>query len=379
METSNKDYRRCSVSVMDTIADPDITFDENGICNYYYDYQARAKSRLFTDPANAHRLPRILEEIKQSGKGRDYDCIIGVSGGVDSTYIAYKVKEFGLRPLAVHFDNGWNSELAVKNIENVLIKLGIDLFTFVIDWEEFKSLQLAFLRASTPDGEIPTDHAILALLFKVANEKGIQYIINGNNFATEFVMPQTWSYGHIDWRYIRTINKQFGSANLNDYPYITPLRYSYYTLIKRIKIISILNYMPYNKQEAMELLKEKLDWRYYGGKHYESIYTRFYQGYILPKKFSIDKRKAHLSTLIFSGQMTREEALAELEKPAYPPELFNEDRLFVLKKLDLTPESFDELMALPAKTYRDYPNQSKQLGKMRAVLNRLRGKGLMYS
>jgi N-acetyl sugar amidotransferase len=372
-------YRICSKSVMDTIADPDIIFDANGVCHYFHEYQERAKSRLFTDEKNAHKLPEIVGEIKKSGKGKDYDCLIGVSGGVDSTYVAYKVLELGLRPLAVHFDNGWNSELAVKNIENTLNKLGIDLFTYVIDWQEFKSLQLAFLKASTPDGEIPTDHAILALLFKIANEKKIKYIINGNNFATEFVMPRTWSYGHIDWRYISTINNLFGTTKLKDYPFITPFKYFYYSFLRRIRIVSILNYMPYNKAEAMELLRDKLDWKYYGGKHYESIYTRFYQGYILPEKFKIDKRKAHLSTLIFSGQITREEALKELEKPIYPIELFSEDKLFVQKKLDLTAEQFAAIMNLENKTYRDYPNQSKLLDKLKKGLNKLRGKGLMYS
>lgn len=374
-----QNFRRCSISVMDNIADPDVTFDKEGVCNYYYAYHERAKTRLFSDEASAHRLPQIINQIKQAGRGKDYDCLIGVSGGVDSTYIAYKMIEFGLRPLAVHFDNGWNSELAVKNIENTLNKLGIDLFTFVIDWQEFKSLQLAFLHASTPDGEIPTDHAILALLFKVANEKGIKYVINGNNFATEFIMPSTWSYGHIDWKYIKSINHHFGLLPLKDYPFITPAKYFYYSFVKRIKIISILNYMEYNKTEAMALLKDKLDWKYYGGKHYESIYTRFYQGYILPVKFKIDKRKAHLSTLIFSGQITREEALKELEKPIYPELMLEEDKLFVLKKLDLTARQFDDIMNMETKTYRDFPNQSKQMAKLRRMLNKLRGKGIMYS
>jgi len=373
------DYKICTHSVMDTIADPDITFDEKGICNYYYDYLKRAPVRLFNLDSDRHKLDRILSAIKKTGRGKDYDCLIGVSGGVDSTYVAYKVKELGLRPLAVHFDNGWNSELSVKNIENTLKKLDIDLFTYVIDWYEFKSLQLAFLKASTPDGEIPTDHAIMALLFKVANEHGIKYIINGNNFATESVLPATWSYGHIDWLYIRTINKRFGSGKLKSYPYITPLKYAYYTFIKRIRIVSILNYLPYNKEEAMALLKEKLDWKYYGGKHYESIYTRFFQGYILPQKFNIDKRKAHLSSLIFSNQITRDAALQELQKPVYPQGMLEEDKIFVQKKLELSPSEFDQILSAPTKTYRDYPNLAHRLNRMRKILNVLRGKGIMHS
>jgi N-acetyl sugar amidotransferase len=372
-------YKVCSVSVMDNIADPDIRFDEAGRSNYYYQHQEMAKLRMFNSAENSHKLDEIVSKIKKAGRGREYDCIIGISGGVDSTYVAYKVKELGLRPLAIHFDNGWNSELAVKNIENTLNKLDIDLFTYVIDWEAFRSLQLAFLRSSTPDGEIPTDHAIFALFFKIADEKSIKYIINGNNFETESIMPPTWSYGHIDWRYIRAINQQYGTSSLKRYPTITPLKYSYFTFVKGIRIVSLLNYMRYNKKEAMDILQNKLDWKYYGGKHYESIYTRFYQGYILPEKFKIDKRKAHISSLIFSGQLTREQGLKELEKPIYPEGLLNADKIFVLKKLGLTSEEFDKIMASPNKTFMDYPNQYHVLSKMRKSLNTLRGKGLAYS
>lgn len=367
----------CSLSVMDSISDPDISFDENGVCNYYYEYKRKEKQRVFSH--NIEEFNRIIAKIKLDGKNKEYDCLIGVSGGVDSTYLAYLVKQHGLRPLAVHFDNGWNSELSVKNIENTLTKLGIDLFTFVVDWEEFKSLQLAFLRASTPDGEIPTDHAIISLLFQVANQKNIKYILNGNNFATESVMPKTWSYGHIDWKYIKTINRLFGTNKLRDYPHITPAKYFYYSFIRKIKIVSILNYYPYKREEAMDVLKNKLDWKYYGGKHYESIYTRFFQGYILPQKFKIDKRKAHLSTLIFSGQLTREEAMNELKAEIYPHALRDEDMEFVKKKFNLSNEEFEELMNRPAKTYRDYPNTSNFLDNLRKIQNKLRAKKLIYS
>jgi len=367
------------MSVMDNIADPDITFDENGVCNYYYLFQERAKLRLFDTAKDKNKLNEIILKIKETGKTQEYDCIIGVSGGVDSTYVAYLVKQLGLRPLAVHFDNGWNSELAVKNIEQVLNKLNIDLITHVIDWEEFKSLQLAFLKSSTPDGEIPTDHAISALLYKIAKDKKVKYIINGNNFATESVMPLTWAYGHIDWKYIRWINGAFGSRKLRDYPHLTIVKYFYYAFLRGISSVSILNYLPYQKSEAMRVLQDELGWKYYGGKHYESIYTRFYQGYILPEKFKIDKRKAHLSTLIFSGQLTREEALLELKKPIYPGDLLVEDHAFVIKKLDLTEDSFKHLMQLPCKTFQDYPNQYNLLRFFRKTLNKLRGKGLMYS
>lgn len=378
-KAGEKAYQICSVSIMDNVSDPDIIFDENGICNYYYEYQKKAKQRLYNTEKDSNKLVELVNKIKKEGTGKEYDCLIGISGGVDSTYVAYKVKELGLRPLAIHFDNGWNSELAIKNIENTLKKLEIDLVTYVIDWEEFKSLQIAFLKASTPDGEIPTDHAIFSLLFKIASEHDIKFILNGNNFATEFVLPKTWSYGHIDWKYIHYINKKFGTTKLKQYPYLTIWRYFYYTLVKKIKIISILNYMDYDKSRAMKLLKEKLDWTYYGGKHYESVYTRFYQGFVLPEKFKIDKRKGHLSSLIFSGQISREDALKEIAKPTYPEGLLQEDFNFVLKKFGFTKEEFNAILALPNKTYRDYPNQSKVLDTLRKILNKLRELGLIYS
>jgi N-acetyl sugar amidotransferase len=363
---------------MDTVADPDITFDQDGVCNYYHEYHEKAKLRLFHD--QPQKLTQILEKIKASAKDKDYDCLIGVSGGVDSTYVAYLVKQWGLRPLAVHLDNGWNSELSIKNIEKTLNVLGIDLYTEVLDWEEFKAMQIAFLRSATPDLEIPTDHAIYSCLFKIANEKGIKYIIYGNNFASESVLPVSWSYGHLDWYYITQILKKFGNGlRLRSFPNITIPKYIYYTFIKGIRIVSILNYIQYTREEAMDVLQNKLDWKYYGGKHYESIYTRFFQGYILPQKFKIDKRKAHLSTLIFSGQLTREQALMELKKDTYPDSLMEEDREFVIKKFNLTREEFDAIMNLPNKTFRDYSNSSKLFKFLRKMLNVLRGKGLAYS
>jgi len=363
---------------MDTIADPDIMFDENGVCNYVHEYEQRAKLRIFKhDPS---KLEAIIQSIKETGKGSEYDCLIGISGGVDSTYVAYLTKKWGLRPLAVHLDNGWNSELSYKNIENALNKLGIDLYTHVLDWEEFKAMQIAFLKSSTPDLEIPTDHAIYSLLFHVASAKNIKYIIYGNNFETESIMPETWSYGHLDWFYITKILKRFAPGlKLRNYPNITIAKYFYYAFVKRIRIVSVLNYMHYKKEEAMKYLVDELGWKYYGGKHYESIYTRFFQGYILPKKFSIDKRKAHLSTLILSGQVTRDQALLELKKPPYPADLEQEDKAYVIKKFNMNESEFEKIMTLPNKTYRDYPNQRNLFRFLKKSLNSLRGKGVVHS
>ncbi|MGE7773622.1 N-acetyl sugar amidotransferase [Chitinophaga sp. NPDC101104] len=370
-----KAYRICTNCVMDT-SDPDITFDDNGKCNHCHKYEQSLVDRVF-DPETAKvKLEQLVTQVKAHGKGKDYDCLIGVSGGVDSTYVAYLVKTLGLRPLAVHLDNGWNSELAVKNIENVLTKMNIDLYTYVINWEEFRSLQLAFLKASTPDGEIPSDHAIFALLFKEAKKRGIKHIITGMNYRTESILPKSWAQGHLDWRYVKSVNKQFGRKPLRTFPHITIGNLFYAWGIKRTKYISILNYIDYKKTEVMRVLQDELGWKYYGGKHYESVYTRFYQSYVLPEKFNIDKRRAHLSNLILSGQVTRDEALEELKKPTCDPKIIAEDIEFTTKKLQISRQEFDEIMKLPVKSYQDYPNLEYWIQLMRKGVNLLRSKGL---
>ena len=236
----------CVQCVMDT-TDPDIQFDEQGICNHCKNYETVIDSRVFTGQEGKDKLDRMVTAMKKAGKNKSYDCLIGVSGGVDSTYTAYLVKQMGLRPLAVHFDNGWNSELAVSNIEKVLKKLDIDLYTHVVNWNEFKALQISFLKASTPDGEIPTDHAINALLFRQAAKHNIKYIISGLNFSTESIMPKAWSYGHMDWPYIKGIYKQFGkNLKLSTYPYISWSKLFYYTFFKGIRSFSMLNYIDYS-------------------------------------------------------------------------------------------------------------------------------------
>jgi N-acetyl sugar amidotransferase len=360
---------------MDT-SDPDITFDEKGVCSHCHRYDVELPKRVFKGTEAESKLNSLLSQIRASGKDKEYDCIIGVSGGVDSTYVAYITKKLGLRPLAIHFDNGWNSELAVSNIEKTLDKLGIDLFTYVIDWEEFRDLQLSFLKASTPDGEIPTDHAINALLFKQASKRNIKYIISGMNFATESMAVKAWSYGHSDWKYIRSVHKQFGSSSLKNYPHFNIFNLFAWTYMKKIKTVSILNYLNYNKKEVMNVLQNELGWVYYGGKHYESVYTRFFQGYILPQKFNIDKRRGHLSDLINSGQIKRETALSEIMTTGYDPVLMAQDKQFVMKKLLLTAEEFEDLMKLPKKTFIDFPNNEAKINELKKFVNYLRSKGM---
>jgi len=343
---------------MDT-TDPDIQFDENGICNHCRQYDESIKRYVFDGEEGKEKLRQIVNEIKESGKGKEYDCIIGVSGGVDSSFVAYKVKELGLRPLAVHLDNGWDSELAIKNVELLLKKLDIDLYTPVLDWEEFRDLQLSFLKASTPDSEIPTDHAIWAALYEMADQVKTKYVIFGCNFRTESHLPRSWSHGHMDWKYIKSIQHQFGNVPLNTFPHMNFLRYRQNLL--HHKSINILNYLDYSKKEAMKILENELGWKYYGGKHYESIYTRFYQGYILPRKFGFDKRRTHLSSLICSGEITRSEAIEELKNEPYLTELQNQDKEYVIKKFGITSEEFEDIMNLPKKRFEDYPSYEKSM------------------
>ncbi len=350
-------HRVCTRCIMDT-SDPEITFDTEGVCNHCKKYEADVKRLVFPGESGAKKLGDVVKSIKREGEGKEYDCIIGVSGGVDSSFTAYLVKKAGLRPLAVHLDNGWNSELAVKNVERLLNKLEIDLYTCVLDWEEFKSLQLAFLRASTPDSEIPSDHAIVATLYKKAKELGLRYIIPGTNIRTESHLPREWSQGHRDWLYIESINNQFGTRKLTTYPH--------YTFIDNIltqrnfRWVPILNYVDYVKFDAVKTLENELGWKYYGGKHYESIYTRFYQGYILPKKYGFDKRRSHLSSLICSSEMTRADALSEIQTDPYPPDMMESDKTFFLSKLGLTEQQFKEIMDTPPRRFQDYPSYEKK-------------------
>ena len=363
---------------MDSVGNIEFFLDEEGICNYCYEYRKKEKSRLIPDSLREEFLTDIKSKIKTAGKNKKYDCVIGVSGGGDSTFTAYQVKKLGLRPLAVHFDNGWNSELAVNNIQKTLESLDIDLYTYVVDWEEFKDLQRSFLKSSTPDGEIPTDHAILATLYYIAGKFGIKYIISGNNFKTEGVMPRYWAYGHIDWKYIKSVHKKYGIKRLKTYPHFTLFKFIWFTFFKKIQMISILNYIDYCKSEAMEIIYRELNWKNYGGKHYESNYTKFYQGYILPVKFGIDKRKLHLSALILSGQINRQDAIKELKSEPYPQDKLEFDKNYFRKKLNMDIQDFENILNEKKKTFFNYPNSYFMHNIYRKLLSFLRELGLFY-
>ena len=361
MIIDNKDpnYQQCSITVMDNIADPDIRFDANGVCNYYHEYQDAARQYVLTGEAGQKKLEELVNRKKSDGRGKRYDCLIGLSGGVDSTYVAWLAKQYGLRPLAVHLDNGWDSELAVRNVENIITRCGFDLFSLVIDWEEFRDIQLAYLYASVVDIEVVSDHAIFASMYKLAKEHNTGYIISGTNIVTEFIMPPSWLYDKMDYANLKDIHSRFGKKKLGTYPYFDFRKHVYYSAVLRLSPISILNYVPYNKKEVKEVIKKELDWRDYGGKHYESQFTKFYQAYILPEKFHIDKRKAHLSTLICSGQMTKPEAILELEKPLYDPAQLKSDKEYVMKKFGLSPEEFEKIMHLPVQKHGVFKSDRK--------------------
>lgn len=339
----------CSRCISDTSI-PGIRFDERGVCNFCSNHD-RLEKQFPLDETGKQSLEKLLDKIKSAGKNKEYDCIVGVSGGRDSTYTLYLTKKLGLRPLAVHFDNGWNSEIAVSNIKNATTRLGIDLHTVVADWEEFKDLQRSFLKASVSDAEVPTDYVIISALFQTAAEFGVKYILNGHSFRTEGIAPIGWTY--MDGRYIRSVHERFGKAKITSFPILSLTKLVYYTLLKGLKYIPLLQYFDYRQKEAGEIITKELGWKYYGGHHHESIYTHFFQSYFLPMKFKVDKRKLEYSALIRSGQITREIALKEIEENPYPYD--KEIVEYAISKLGLTAEEFQEICSAEKKTFLDYP------------------------
>jgi len=353
MSTQQGNYQICRRCVMDT-TDPYIKFDEKGICNHCKEYFKLAKQKVFVGNEGEKRLNKIIDDIKKSGKGHKYDSIIGLSGGVDSSYSAYLTKRFGLRPLAVVVDNGYDSRIAKMNVKNIVKKFNWDLYTYIINQEEFIDLQLAYLKASVIDIEAITDHAIAAVLYKVACENKVKYIISGNNIVTEAILPESWSWYKNDLKNLKNIHKKFGTIKLKEFPTLGIWKDIYYRVFKKIKFVTFLNYVKYIKRDAKKIIIKELNWKDYGVKHSESIFTKFYQCYILPQKFNVDKRKAHLSTLICSGQITRNEALKELMKPLYNQNALKKDKAFVLNKLGLSEVEFEKLMRLPIKAHQIY-------------------------
>lgn len=372
-DATSSRYQVCTRTVMDT-SDPDIRFDDDGVSNYVHDFAAFMDA-LPPPEARKAELEARIAQIKAEGKGKRYDCVLGLSGGVDSSYLAYLAKDWGLRPLVVHFDNGWNSELAVDNIERIVSRLGFELATHVMNWEEFRDLQRSYFLASVVDIEVPTDNLIFGALFRLAAKHKVRTILSGTNYATEWLMPPRWNYRKNDAVNIRTIQQIFGSRKLKELPILGVWNQGRYTLLNGIRTFAPLDLVDYSKAGAKKLLMEELGWRDYGGKHYESVFTRFYQGYVLPRKFGIDKRRAHLSTLILTGEITRDEALAELQQPTYDETSQAEDRAYVGKKLGFSEEEFNRILAaapLPHETYGTDARQRELFFGLVGTLQRLR-------
>ena len=352
---TNKRYQICTRCVLDTTGNHFISFNENGICNYCLEYDKEVVPQSIPSEIAAKKLHKTINEIKQAGEKNKYDCILGLSGGVDSSYIAYLAMKNGLRPLVIHLDNGWDSELAVKNIENILKRTGFDYYNYVINWDEFRNLQLAYLKASVIDIEVVTDQAIFALLHIFASKNNIKYILTGDNPASERIMPQGWNFSKNDLSNFMAIQKKFGTQKIITYPLMGNYDAKYYRLVCGIRYAPLLHFVPYNYKEVRKLLETEFRWKNYEWKHCESVFTKFYQGYILPKKFNVDKRRAHLSNLILSGQKSREDALIKLQESYYDEDTLKTDYDFVLRKLNLSKDEFEEIMALPIVSHESFP------------------------
>ena len=366
MSVETRPYQRCTRTIMDT-TDPDIWFDENGVSSHALHFDEVFAPELFPAQRGERlgELEQLVETIKAAGRGKPYDCVIGVSGGVDSTYLTLQAVRLGLRPLIVHFDSGWNSELAVGNIHNLVTTLGLDLYTHVVDWREMKDLQLSFFKSSLANCDIPTDHAFGYVAYQQAKKYGIKYILSGGNAATESVLPESWGYNADDAKHLKAVQARFGTVKLKTYPVMGMFaRHIWFPLVRRIKTVRPLNYMPYIYTDAKQDITDSVGWRDYGGKHYESVFTRYFQGYYLPHKFGFDKRLAHSSSLVLSGQVTRDGALELMETTNYPEALRKQDHEFIAKKLGVSVDELETIYARPPVDYSAYPNAQASAGRL---------------
>lgn len=366
-------YQICTNCVMDT-SDTRIVFDEHGVCDHCNDFYKNVLPNWHTDERGKSELLKIVDKIKAEGKGKEFDSILGLSGGVDSSYMLHiAVKEFGLRPLVFHVDGGWNSELAVHNIQMLVEKLGLDLYTEVINWEEMKDFQLAFFKSGVPHIDIPQDHAFVATLYNFAYKYNIKYILNGGNISTECVRnPMEYLYYGTDMKQINDIRRQFSNNPMKTYPFSSVLRHKFYLrYIKGIQVVKMLNYRPYIKKDALALLEKEYGWKPYPQKHFESRFTKFYEGYWLPERFGFDTRRVQFSSLILTKQMTRDEALEKLQKPAYDPNTIEDEFKYIATKLGITVDELKHYFTMPKKFYWDYKNQERIFNTGAKVLKAL--------
>jgi aminotransferase len=376
-------YQVCTRCVMDT-SDPEVLFDVQGVCNHCSEFAAVKATRWFPDEEGRRRWAAIVDTIKEAGRGKEYDCIFGLSGGVDSSYLALRVREWGLRPLVVHVDAGWNSELAVANIEAIVRHCGFDLHTHVVDWEEMRDLQLAYLRSGVANQDVPQDHAFFANMYHFATRNGIRYILSGGNFATEAIFPEAWHGSAMDAMNLHAIHRGFGRERLRTYATISFFEYYiWYPFVKKLRTVRPLNYMSYDKAHALAELQATVGYKPYPRKHGESLFTKLFQNYYLPVRFGYDKRRPHLSSLINSGQMTRDEAMAKLAEPLYDPDELQIDIAYFCKKMRISRQEFDQLMEVRRHSYADYPNwggRYRLLKRVQALVARATGKDLrVYS
>jgi N-acetyl sugar amidotransferase len=346
-------HQVCTKCVLDT-TDPDIRFDAEGVCNYCREVAANIGRFIYTPEQEEKNLEDIKRLIKKDQRG-EYDTILGVSGGVDSSYLMHLAHKLGLNPLIVHFDNGWNSEKAVSNIKKIIEKCNFHFETYVIDWPEFRDLQRSFFKAGVLDIELLTDQAIVATMFRIRRQHNIKYVLSGTNYRTEYGMPKSWLWRKFDYANIKDIQKKFGTMKIKTFPIIRSWQFQ---LIKMFglggEFVEPLNMINYRKLDVMQVLEKEYGWEYYGGKHYESTFTKFYQAYVLPVKFGIDKRKAHFSSLIRNDEITRDQALAEINKPLYTPTELRQEKEYILKKLGFTEKEFDAMMKEPPRSHLDY-------------------------
>lgn len=355
----NRPYGICTNCVMDT-TDSAIVFDENGVCDHCNTFKKAIFPNWRTDEVGRARLEKDVEKIKNLGAGKDFDCIIGMSGGIDSSYLTYlATEELGLRPLVFHVDAGWNSQIAVNNIEKVVDHLSLDLYTEVIDWEEMRDLQLAYFKSGVPHIDTPQDHAFFATMYKFAEQHNVKYILTGANLSTECIRnPIEWMYYQSDSIQLRDIHRQHGTRPLVNFPVTSILRHKIFLpYVKGIRVVRPLNHLPYVKEDAVKLLSERFGWQPYPQKHFESRFTRFYEGFWLPKKFGFDTRKVQFSSLIVTGQMTREEALEKLKMPPFDEATVSQEFEYVATKLGISVVELQGYLDAPNKSYKDYKSQ----------------------
>lgn len=372
----------CTRCIMDT-SDPEIIFNEEGVCNHCISFDKLLNTEWFPNEEGKQKLDNIINKIKQEGKKNKYDCIIGLSGGIDSSYLALKVKELGLRPLVVHVDAGWNSELAVANIESIIKYCDYDLHTHVVDWKDMKKLHLAYLNSGIANQDVPQDHIFFSSLYHFAIKNKIKYIISGGNTSTEGVFPKSWHGNAMDAINLKAIFKKHGKGKLNRYKTISFFQYYFwYPIVLGMRTIRPLNFMEYDKRKALVEL-EKINYKPYDKKHGESVFTSFFQSYYLPEKFGYDKRRPHLSSLIVSGQMSRSEAVDLINQPLYSDNELETEIEYVTKKLGLSKEDFDAIMNKEKSYYEDYPNWLKHqrfIKKLQNLYSKLFNKKLnIYS